>query len=453
MLAFEMEYLMGRSFATDFRDRSEPEWPPHPSRLFSALVAACYETGMGEDAKQALHWLERQPPPEIHAEEAGTPVKVMTYVPTNYPGSAPPVNRNKQPRFLPAVTPKDCRVYFKWPDAAPSPELRTVLGEIASRVPYLGKSSSMVRIALTETPLDPNYVPDPSGSHVLLIAGEGRMTELERLFKRNQWSPQLLQQRYRCLDGEPIKTKAIQGMFSEMIVFRRTGGPQLPVEAALTLSTSTREALMSKADEHGVLTDLLHGHGRHPHCAYVPLPFAGAPHADGRLMGIAVILPRGIEWEERRNVLAACGHLESIRLPKDLGDWSVEISDPEPLAKTLRPGAWTRPACLWSTVTPILLDHFPKRKANGPGIEQIIAASCERVGLPAPTVVDHGPYSGVEGIPPVPQFRLLRDKNDRPRWGVHATLRFEHEVQGPVLLGAGRYFGLGLLKPQGEQKP
>ena len=39
MLAFEVEYLLGRVFSGDFRDREEPEWPPHPARLFSALDA------------------------------------------------------------------------------------------------------------------------------------------------------------------------------------------------------------------------------------------------------------------------------------------------------------------------------------------------------------------------------------------------------------------------------
>jgi CRISPR-associated protein Csb2 len=30
---------------------------------------------------------------------------------------------------------------------------------------------------------------------------------------------------------------------------------------------------------------------------------------------------------------------------------------------------------------------------------------------------------------------------------VHASLEFEVEVRGPILLGAGRYTGLGLFRP------
>ena len=39
MLAVEVEFLMGRSLATQTDERTEAEWPPHPQRLFSALVA------------------------------------------------------------------------------------------------------------------------------------------------------------------------------------------------------------------------------------------------------------------------------------------------------------------------------------------------------------------------------------------------------------------------------
>jgi CRISPR-associated protein Csb2 len=34
-----------------------------------------------------------------------------------------------------------------------------------------------------------------------------------------------------------------------------------------------------------------------------------------------------------------------------------------------------------------------------------------------------------------------------PRVPIHADIRFELPVKGPLLLGAGRYFGLGLCLP------
>ena len=42
MLALRVEYLTGVCMATKHDDasRASPEWPPHPDRLYSALVAA-----------------------------------------------------------------------------------------------------------------------------------------------------------------------------------------------------------------------------------------------------------------------------------------------------------------------------------------------------------------------------------------------------------------------------
>jgi CRISPR-associated protein Csb2 len=83
----------------------------------------------------------------------------------------------------------------------------------------------------------------------------------------------------------------------------------------------------------------------------------------------------------------------------------------------------------------------------------LIATSCERIGLPAPDNIEHGPYPFLKGSQPVPAFRLQRKPGERARWGVHAMLTFREKVRGPVLLGAGRYFGLGLLQPVREEQP
>jgi CRISPR-associated protein Csb2 len=86
-------------------------------------------------------------------------------------------------------------------------------------------------------------------------------------------------------------------------------------------------------------------------------------------------------------------------------------------------------------------------------VEELIATSCGRIGLPAPASIEHSSYPFLEGSQPVPAFRLHRKPSERARWGVHALLTFREEVCGPVLLGAGRYFGLGLLHPLRTEQP
>ena len=50
MFALGIELLMRRAIITRWGDREEPEWPPHPDRVFMAMVAAWGEAG--EDAEQ-----------------------------------------------------------------------------------------------------------------------------------------------------------------------------------------------------------------------------------------------------------------------------------------------------------------------------------------------------------------------------------------------------------------
>ncbi len=446
MLAFEVEYLLGRVFAGDFSDRAASEWPPHPARLFSALVAAHFETGATHEGRAALEWLEQQGPPAIRAGEAGEPTCVTTFVPVNYPGAEVPTLRTKQPRELPAQGPSEAVVYFIWPRAQPSEEIRRELDSLAERTGYLGKACSFVRMRVADETPEPNYFPVEAGGHSLRVAGHGRLKELESLFNTGLRPSFGLQQRYAPSNKQLlVNEQPERGFFREMIVFRKTRGPGLPIESALVLTEATRLALLSKAGDIGKIPDILHGHVENGHCAIVALPFAGPQHADGHLMGFAVVLPTSIDTETRKVILQACLRLKEIHLPAPLGSWPVEMLSEEPLAETLRSKSWTGPAKCWSTVTPVLLDRFPKKK--GPSVEEILRTSCQRGGLPEPVSIEHSPFSRLTGVASVPEFCLTRRKDPRPRWGVHATLEFDKKICGPVLVGAGRFFGLGLFKP------
>ena len=83
MLIIEVQYLTGRAVATNRESRREPEWPPHPQRLFAALVAACHECEFGDAGRAALEWLEQLSPPSLAVSEAATRKGPETYVPVN----------------------------------------------------------------------------------------------------------------------------------------------------------------------------------------------------------------------------------------------------------------------------------------------------------------------------------------------------------------------------------
>ena len=47
------------------------------------------------------------------------------------------------------------------------------------------------------------------------------------------------------------------------------------------------------------------------------------------------------------------------------------------------------------------------------------------------------------------QFRRAR-KGEEPRYGIGFKIEFENPVAGPIAIGYGSHFGLGLFVPEGD---
>jgi CRISPR-associated protein Csb2 len=467
MLALEITLLLGRYAATDFRDRDRAEWPPHPDRLFSALVAAACESGLGESARAALLWLESQPPPAICADDrpaVQTPATV--YVPVNDPtADLLPHRAERQPRAFPSVAPQveevgQCpSVWFIWPEARPDALLTQLLGSVAENVTYLGSSRSPVRVRLRDHFPAPNWVPDDSGNDLLRVPHKGRLESLDWHFENGLRPPVGAFQRYRC-GGDKAKGALPESVFGDMVVYRLRGPMAMELQTTLKLTDVLRAAALRRAQEvGGSVPELLTGHdesGRpsaRTHAAYIALPFVSdtEPHADGRVLGVAVVLPRQLDREERRLISRALAKVDHLMVPGvgrlDLERLTAEMVPPY----NLRQGTWGGPARRWASVTPVLLDRFPKR--GGLGLGTILKRSCEHVGLPVPDEVLPDRYSPLHGVEPSFRFVTRRSSQEKARLYTHVTLTFGERVCGPILLGAGRYFGLGLLRPLQEDVP
>ncbi|MFW6031653.1 MAG: type I-U CRISPR-associated protein Csb2, partial [Myxococcota bacterium] len=79
--------------------------------------------------------------------------------------------------------------------------------------------------------------------------------------------------------------------------------------------------------------------------------------------------------------------------------------------------------------------------------------SCERIGLPRPQWVQVMRRSVFDAAPKADAFMPFpRRAGATRRVCVHVEMRFPTAVEGPVLLGAGRYFGLGLCRPVPEER-
>jgi CRISPR-associated protein Csb2 len=127
--------------------------------------------------------------------------------------------------------------------------------------------------------------------------------------------------------------------------------------------------------------------------------------------------------------------------------------------KTLDPEWWLRPARRWGSVTPIALDKNPgnlyskdPKEASTAmrNAEEIVMHACQRVDLPEPRWVEIVRRSLFDAAPPARSYMPFPKKDCNgsrfSRVCVHIEMCFDAPVAGPVLIGAGRYFGLGLCR-------
>jgi len=266
---------------------------------------------------------------------------------------------------------------------------------------------------------------------------------------------------------------------SDLMILSIEEAPKLGLESTLKLSGAIRKKIHD-VDPGRTSPEWLGGHKAdgsptdQPHLATVPLPFVGHPHADGHLLGVAIAFPREVPRRERAMALRG-----SFQRSHDLQDWvlNLQLNNFRRLTtpntphceiqllreqrlnppRTLRAETWTSPCTVWETVTPIVLDRFPKkdrieeRQAWNEEVAGIIAQSCRNVDLPEPSAIYIHHNAFLRGVPKSrPErggFPTMQSRDGKPsRYQIHARIEFNQPVAGPVILGAGRFVGYGFCR-------
>lgn len=502
MLVIEVELLTGRYAATAHDDRGRAEWPPHPARFFSALVAALHDREPVDPGERAaLLWLEKQPAPALDVEvesdervgrrdvhDVFVPVNDVTVVGND--GSTErrakvtaldlkaavalvPEHRTRQVRTFPVYVPARRDLAFIWPEQ-PDPPVRKALESLCARVTRLGHSSSLVRCAITERDIAPTLVPSSNGKYSLRVVGDGQLDRLEKEFAVHEAFRSRVLPAKPQLYALPLKSRQeaniASSIFSdEWIVFQRRGGARLRSSRGADLARALRAALI---ETHGAATlpPILSGHGSNgvpadtPHLAFVACPDVGHSYADGGIMGCAIVLPRVFSIDDRRTLMRLIAAWETKCSVEGIVELGGEGFPPVAFERVglsekqaLQPRRWSRPSARYITATPIALDRHPGNlRSNLAGTahraaleaQRCIADACERIGLPRPVEVEISLAPLIAGAQPVREFLPWPANPGRhPRTRVHARIDFDREVRGPVLLGNGRFFGLGLCLP------
>jgi len=479
-LIFEIEYLTGVAFAGTGPDSDAPDWPPQPDRVFSALVASWAARGMKVEETQALEWLEAQEVPNIAASDMEPRLVATSFVPPNDPKTSQvgdvgvmPAHRRRQPRLFPAARPHDRVVRLQWPEAIPQDTVLSALSALARDTAYVGHSASLTRcrFVCVDFPAD---VPSLQPARRRIYPG--RFAELQTAFKAGR----------RPRPGDAVvvqrrdqRTPYGSAFATHWLLLDHVAGEMPDIRAAGLVVRVIRDSLLTGYRRIGLgdqIPEVVSGHGpdgrpsAKPHLAIVPLAFAGLPYSDGRVLGFALIPPRGgglLEDADFLSALRAVAFRASEQGPHvltvtskpttpDGNGFSIDLAvTSEAHRRSLDPAPYLGPARTFATVTPIVLDRHLKETGSdrdGEKTAQIIAA-CRNIGLPAPTAEDvlthkhpalEGPPSAWSSgtAPTWTRWRLPPFLASRPL--VHAVIRFPEPVEGPVLLGAGRYIGLGL---------
>jgi CRISPR-associated protein Csb2 len=384
-----------------------------------------------------------------------------------------PERRTRQMRTFPVVIPETPTFVFIWMDADAT-EHHLALERLCSRVTRLGHSSSLVRCRIADDDISPTLIPSDDGDITVRVVGAGQLERLERAFAHHRGVDNRVlpsrPQRYKTTSGVPTPSADPQSVFSaDWVVFERVGGSRPVSSRSTDLARALRGALL---EQHGDLSlpATISGHAgkestKEAHVAFVPLPFVGHEHADGAIMGCALVLPRDLATNDRETLLRLVAKWEKERADErgiltlahgTLPPFKVRRVDVS--AKTsLSPDVWCRPSSRFITATPIALDKNPGNlRSNQDGTarratleaQHSIGDACLRVVGIRPASVEVSLAPMLAGAQHTRNFLPWPSRPGRTaRVRVHADIRFDQCVRGPLLLGAGRYFGLGLCLP------
>jgi CRISPR-associated protein Csb2 len=485
-------FLNGVYFAASrTADRSEPEWPPHFGRAFMAMTAALYRRTRAADnaeyvaERAALLALEELPAPLMYAPSAHPMEYPTVYVRSNHvkgmqgkavirllPGRHMPRERHYPGYTIREGPNTDPAVHFIWEGVHAQTVLlhAEALRRLLAYVAYLGTSRSLVAAEIcpdpppaTHIPLKADERPSPS-DYLLRVAGEGRLQALNRHFearKRLDVPPVGEACRYRRAESshrQPPEGSAPASIFGDMFVYRLDGRDWLPITHTLIVTHGFRELVLARAGDLRQSPGVC-GHGEDdeacpPHVGWMPLANVGYDYSNGRILGVAVVLPRifGFGTVGRDEILQALAGLQAtasegaprLRL-NPLGCPEVRPVEGVPDRESLRTARYTATARFWASVTPFVSEFLGSRDNHDS--RRLVRRACRRIGLPDPLDCALTRTSPIRGVPPADHFLTGYEPAEPALRCSHVLLDFGRPVRGPVLIGRYRYFGMGMCLP------
>jgi CRISPR-associated protein Csb2 len=453
------------------------EWPPSPARLFQAMVAAthpgAYALFNSSVRDDALRWLESLKPPLICACPAvRSQQRLVSYVPNN----DDKVDHIRTDKSLAGYVLKGNRlVMYRWSFENVPEAMRhaDIVCAVAPLITYLGRTVDHV-YARSTVQLGNNKLRQDTGTlHTPRICFGGRwlvptlgfLDLCKRRYPRSVSeeppdftnSRQLEYETQTALrDDFPMAVFTMWRADGRMLAFdpRNLRQPVGMFRHAMKLWADENPAMQTHygADR---LAHLLFGHrsasAKEPaeggHFAIVPLPSANTTFmADGWLRRLLFIgygcrdqADRDL-FEELTRGLNGASLVDNGRVRGKL-----QVLGSHAREQVLSP--WTaspNTEKVWRSVTPIVLTGLTRR---GRTAEDCLVRALMQQGFNEADIVSVASFAGpiVPNSQPARAYRVQGHLSTTQR--THAEIIFHRPLSGPLVLGRGRFSGLGLMMP------
>jgi CRISPR-associated protein Csb2 len=483
-------------------------WPPSPARLFQALLAGnAVGARLPPECAAALRWLESEAgPPEIRAQRPLVGLSYTTFVPNNdldAKGGDPAriadirVGKRIRPRHIESSQP----LIYGWRFRADgeSEQAAGVVCAMAENLYQLGRGVDMAWAraeildaeaggAAMDAACGAVWRPSAQGSGPALSCPQlGSLESLVTRFDahRQRFSTVKTGRKSKVFFTNPPKPRFLQVTYNASAAWRlfdlradHEGGRRplrsWPQARAVDLVEQVRDAAAAKLaaalPEHaGLIERLLIGRGAESadkarRVRLLPLPSIGHELTNRSIRRLLVTAPPecplrfgDLDWA-----------LSGLRINGvGAGDTLLVRSDDVSMLQRYGVEAGDGYKC-WRSVTPVVLpesaarrriDPDRRREDWKPGSERVaeeeqacgaVLQALRHAELSAPVEgirVQREPFSpkGVRAEAFAQGTRFAKER----LW--HVEIRFRNLVEGPLVLGDGRYLGLGLLAPEHER--
>ena len=446
------------------------EWPPSPYRLYQAMLAGSAVHERRDPAREtALRHLETLPAPAVTAPAVESESEASASVPNNdgdcvlallakgRRDAARTLGERLRTRRTRRVRRFEGAVVYDWVATTETSLHFVTLKAMAASVTAvgLGIDTAVARAVLAEHAAPApgvRYVPDAAGGLRLDVPWPGAYDALECRYRAERRriagdsvamvpEPERCAVRYRSA-LEPPRLRcaafALLGPDERPAAFAGTRATEV---AAMVRNAVGRAARIAGLDAR--TRSALMGHGDEVERLRVqPLPDAGHRRADGRIRRVMLVAAPGVDEADWSDVVT---RLLAAPLVGEGGTTPVAMLGPvapaDPVLARFR-GVARR----WTTATPVVLPGHDHRRGR-PRPHRAVRRLLRHAGLDEALVeaVTLQPAPTVHGSAHAALYRVPAHLARYPC--THLTVQWVMPFTGPLALGAGTGYGLGLLVP------